>query len=1154
MLKNIQFYKGVLTLLIFLLSMSIVITIVAHNNGSTINDYLGISTSRVIIDDDVDLNVDTNYFTSAYGDFTYENQMALVADTVEQNINEMREGAVLLYNVDRALPLTNNEKDISVFGHASVDPVYKGASAGNIPTDSTYHTVTLDDALTHEGFNLNEALWTALENGSAERSTISVPNESSYFASASAAGSEEPISFYTALDYSWQSSYHDVAILTIAREGAEGRDLAMDDMDDDGVTTISSLALHQNERDLLQYLDQSFNKVIVLLNSPNQLEIEDMKPYVDAILYIGQPGQQGFTGVAEILTGSVNPSGRLADTYAVNSLSSPAVVNSGTRTPKYSNVDEINATIGSNELSSWMSFQAENIYIGYRYYETRYEDLILNQGGAESTVGSSTGGAWHYADEMSYPFGYGLSYTTFEQSLDEVRVTSDEVIVTATVENTGNVAGKSVVQVYVQTPYGDYEIQHGVEKSAIQLGGFAKTTILEPGETETLTVTVDKYLLASYDANNEEGYILSGGDYYFAIGDHVHDALNHILASKGATGMYDIDGHAVNGNADKAYKFSMPFDAAKYQTSSLGVVQNRFDDCNLNYWIEDAGTYLTRNDWAGTYPTTQTVVSVTEEMLDILDGDEYVKADDAPGLNQFIFNEQIGLQLVDMIGVPYEDTLWDTFIEQMTLSELAITTVQRYENPVNPSIGVPSFVVGDGDDSLGLDFPFKDNGETVPTMTYASKTILTGTFNVDLYQKRGNLMGEEGVWCKSMQNYNIGANLHRTPFGGRAYEYMSECPTLSYLASIPEVQAMEATGSHAAPKHFAGNDQEYHREGVACYFTEQAFREGSLRAFEGAIRVAKSGGVMQSFERLGVRYASSSYALNTNILREEWGWTGNIVTDAVFNAREGYKSHYVTMQASGTQQYCLDYGGWSGQTLKTYIIEHDDGHILGLMQQGAKDWYYGLANSPAMNGIPKNSHIEYARPLWSILTISVTTVLSVLTVGSSLLLILSAKRQHQEVSKTKHNMSMFIYRLSHKDIGLYMTMISILMGIVAMILYIVFLFKVNIAEQRNPWILVLMMLGILMLMLSTYVKDMLSDILSIGTIVLFITAIGLGMQYVLNNMADYIQGITMFGDSSVAKLQMMIVVFTVIMTLGIVISSFFKPISFKKTLNTEKTV
>ena len=972
----------------------------AVENAGYINNALGIVTGRVV---ETGEPGDTMYYKSRFGSFDDPKAVEkLLAAEFEQNINEMREGAALLKN-DGALPLADAVR-VSVFGHAAVDPAYQANSAGTKVTNTADNAVTLKMALENNGFVVNPGLWDGIAAGTAARGALNARGRMS--ASGSAQGSEENKAFYEALSNTWADDYKDAAIVVFAREGAEGTDLKMKDLDDDGVTVLSALALHQNERDLLEMVRASFDKVVVLLNSPNQMEVHEIQPYADAILFIGYPGHQGFTGVAEILRGTVNPSGKLADTYATSSLSAPSTVNSGTDTPQFTNLDYMTSKIGTEERAEYMSFQAENIYIGYRYYETRYADAVMGKGNATAAAGALPGASsWNYADEVQYPFGYGLSYTTFEQTLDSVTVGEDTITLKATVKNTGAVAGKSVVQAYAQTPYGAYEIEHKVEKSAIQLAGFAKTQLLAPGASETVTITVDKYLLASYDStahNGEGGYILSEGDYFLAIGEDSHDALNNVLAAQGYTA---ANGMTQDGNAKKAYKFSQSFDDQKFRLGDTGVaVSNQFADCDLNYWIPGAGVYLTRNDWAGTFPVAQTAVAATDDMLKILSGEWYQKPAGSPSFNEVAskFGKDSGLTLAIMKDVPLEDTeTWRQFIYQLQVEDLPNATAESFTCPAVGNLS-PSFSVGDGCDSVGGKIPTTVNGEpaTIASARYCSNPILTGTFNVDLYAGRGAMMGEDGLWSKFMINYNVGNDLHRTPFGGRSFEYMSECPTLNYLASIPQVEATEKTGSHAGPKHFVGNDQEFYREGVVCFFTEQAFREGNLRAFEGSVRVAKSGGIMQSFERLGLRWSSASYAMNTQVLRNEWGWTGAIDTDAApargeFDDHVGYKNHSAEVLSAGTQEWCLDGNAGHGNAVLNRAREEDDGHLLELLTDAAISWEYAISRSNLVNGMSATAKVIHVTPWWQNALTGAIIGSGVLTAGFCVLLVLSKLKKKE---------------------------------------------------------------------------------------------------------------------------------------------------------------
>lgn len=965
---------------------------IALDNSGNVNAALNSVTSIIVKDENAEQQ-DTIYHKTTVGDgtLTDANRAALWAEAYEQNVNEMKEGAALLKN-ESCLPLKADAR-ITLMGHATVQPLYDCMAAGTRVSYAPSHLISYVNAMKNAGFMVNEAMITALSD-----KTIATANR---VGRGSGKGVEEPISFYDAQRSTYQSDFKDAAILIFAREGAEGYDILMDDDDDAGgsASKISSLKLHKNEVDLLERARADFDKVIVLLNSPYQLEVEEIKKNADAILYIGAPGHRGFEAVAGILNGTVNPSGRLADTYAVNSLSAPAVVNSGTRSPEFTNLSEIHTKLGdpSNAASysesenvETVSVQVENIYIGYRYYETRYADCIYGGRGADNSAGSSVSGAWKYENEISYPFGYGLSYSDFKQTIVDFKQTNDEVEVTVKVENTSGPKGKSVVQLYAQTPYDEYEKTNGVEKSAIQLVGFGKTKKLTAGgESENIKITVDKYLLASYDQNKAEGYILSGGTYYFAVGESCHDALNNILDMQG----YD----SVKGDKTKARSYTQGMEIDKYKKSETGVVvTNRFEDRDLNYWKPNAATYISRKDWANTYPKAPTLVSANDKMIDALSGKWYKTTDKSSPYydwseearsSTLTYNDVAGkfqdkedelkITLPTLRETPVSDKIWYDFIYQMSIDNLAVATGENLSN--NP-VGTlaPGFNVGDGCDSgmvmRGYTVFDPETGDATAkndgmSLRYCSGSILAGTFNAEIHANRGRILGEEGLWAKHMMISGGGYDLHRTPFGGRNFEYKSECPTLTYFVSISETEAMEATGVHMAPKHFCSNDQETQREGHTVFMTEQAFREGSLRGFEGSLRVAGAGGLMSSFERIGMIWSSADYALNVEVLRGEWGFDGFILTDAskadsnVAND-DGYFNHYKEGFVGGTTNWCFDTDGVHGQEAIKYAKANNDGYLLSKVVDSAKYWLQAISSSPVINGIGTTDKIVPVTPGW----------------------------------------------------------------------------------------------------------------------------------------------------------------------------------------------
>lgn len=958
-MKRTRLWTGAASICSFLLVAAILVMNCMMGYAGTVNSALGIVTSKVVNENEA---ADTTYYESAYGDLNAENFQTLIQDTYEESVLEEEEGAVLLKNDNAALPLSDSETKITLFGHAVAQPLYKSSSAGSNGYKGEY-CIDLYSALENAGFSINDTLYNAYKNSDTARGTGAfdfMTQTTSEFSLG-----EESIDFYSdEIQNSWENDYNDVAVVMLAREGGEGTELLTEDPEG-----ISQLAIHQDEKDLLQMIRDSgkFKKTIVLLNSGNPMEVNWLDEYgVDACLWIGCPGQRGFEGVVNLLTGKANPSGSLTDTYAVDSLSSPAVVNGSGNNQNWANLDDVlkETTEGESDVS-WYTAQAEGIYIGYKYYETRYEDSVLGQGNASSDAGSSTDGAWNYTSEVIYPFGYGLSYTTFEEKLDSVTIDGENINVTVTVTNTGDTAGKKSVQIYAQTPYGTYEKTNKVEKSAVQLLNFDKTKMLEPGESETLTITCDKYLLASYDYVGAKGYIISGGQYYIAAGDNAHNALNNILAAKGASGMVTITGETTEGNAGNVYSWEEAFDKDSYKNSRYTgeEVTNQFEDCDLNYWQDGSVTYLSRSDWENTYPKEAVSVEASAEMVEVLNGEYYQKAEDAASVSDYTQGDNQDIPLAALIGADYNDELWDTYLNQFTIDELATLTADNFGTAEIASVGKPAVVVGDGPDGVGGTFDEKKYGDGRDDTCFPCENILAATFNKELMTNRGELMGEECLYLGMSTVWMPGGNLHRTPFGGRNFEYYSEDAVMNYLCEIPEVTAMEAKGVHAGIKHVVGNDQENNRMGISVFFNEQAFREGALRGCEGAVAAAEAKTLMHGFNRLGLVWCSASKALCTQVIGNEWGFVGQQETDAVASG-EPYKVHFASTLMAGTDTYCLDFSGTSSQAIVKQIKSTDDGDLLGKLREAAHDYLYAAVNSSLMNGYSVDSKVVSVTPWW----------------------------------------------------------------------------------------------------------------------------------------------------------------------------------------------
>ena len=1002
--KNLL-YRGLTSTSAFLLIVALFGTNCALDYTGTINSMLHTSSSKIV--DDGTSTEDTQYYKSKYGEMNADNLQKLIADTYQQSVNEESEGAVLLKNDNNTLPLQKNSR-ITLFGHAVVQPVYSPGGANSDAADDGQNVISLYDAMKSAGYAINDTLYQAYQKSATKRvasNSLTVPGgpkSDGKLAPPPQLG-EEKASFYTQeLQSSWADDYDDAAVIMLAREGGEDDEMMMKDPDG-----ISSLALHQEEKDLLKMVQSSgkFSKIIVLLNSAYPMEVDTLKDYgVNACLWIGDPGIRGFEGVADIIDGSVNPSGRLTDTYAASSLSAPAVVNASQNTQQWSNVDDVlNSGIVTDAAAnvSHTSVQAEGIYVGYKYYETRYEDAILNPAsGAAAKVGATQGSSWQYQNEVTYPFGYGLSYTSFTQKLDNVQYDqkTDTYTANVTVTNIGSTAGKSAVELYAQTPYGDYEKQNLVEKSALQLVGYGKTDTLKPGASATVKITVDRYLLASYDYTKTKGYILSAGDYYFAVGDNAHDALNNILAAKNATGMVDQDGNSVTGDAAKTYQWNLAsMDTTTYQDSAAGTkVTNQFADCDVNYWQPGTVTYLTRQNWADTYPVKATTVACTEDMMKILQGDTYTKPDNAPSVDSFTFSKNANLTLAAMKDVAYDDdATWNQYLDQMSLDELASQISDMFGTKEVESVGKPAFTEGDGTASVGESKYAEQYGDTRDVCLYPCSVVLAACWNQDLLQSRGEDMAEEAMYCNMPEFYTGGGDIHRTPFGGRNGEYYSEDSYVVYLDSAIELSAIQAKGIGAGIKHVAGNDQELYREGLAMFFNEQAFREGSLKAVEGVLSGDHTLVLMEAFNRLGLVWDSSSAALCTQVLRNEWGFKGQEETDGVVGS--AYKNHFSTSLTAGATTYCIDPGQSSSTAIVKEIKENNDGYLLSKLRDAVKNYHYALSRTILVNGISADSKIVHVTPWWQGTLYAVDGVFGVLTLLFFVLFVTASRKKQSAV-------------------------------------------------------------------------------------------------------------------------------------------------------------
>lgn len=897
-----------------------------------------------------------------------------------QALNEeiVGEGAVLLQN-DGVLPLAAGTK-LSLFSHSSVDMLVGGYTGGGL---------TLRSALESRGFGVNEKLWDFYTSDKC-KDYHRGPGSIAYGRDEDFSINECPLSVITAENGMEDSFSGTTAMFVWSRVVGEGRDMPRSMVRHTDIPEDQSknyLEPDSVELEILSYLNDHFDNVILLINSPAVMELGWAKeyPHITGVIQLGLSGTYGLNALADILAGNINPSGHLVDTIAYDAFSSPAAQNYG----DYQYVDEA----GNLTRYSYLTY-AEGIYVGYRYYETRYEDAVLGQGNA---------GDYDYDATVQYPFGYGLSYTTFEWSGFTVKDTGDGFEVSVTVKNTGDVAGKDVVEVYLQSPYTEYDKANGVEKSAVELAAYAKTGLLAPGESETVTASFTKEQLKAYDAKGAGTYILDAGDYYITAATDAHKAVNNILAAKGA---------AVEGDAAFTHTYTVSaFDADTYSKDSWSgaAINNLFDN--------EAGdaAYLTRADWVGTFPRHDGEVSSFPSTwgneINGEDGGSYVyvktataeeiaKLDSTDSLNPTpdseiaetpVYGAKNGLALIDLRGLDYDDPKWDDLLDELTEQDLkTLVNYSGYGTPALKSVQKP--YVLDADSATGLVFG------SVGGLTFNGAEVLAQTWNVELAERFGNFVGNDALLGGVTGWYCPAMNIHRTPFSGRNNEYYSEDPFMSGNVAAASMKAAAEKGMYTFIKHFALNDQENHRGdtegewGAATFANEQSIRQIYLRPFEMcmkcgtvAMNYVKDGQIasteiracqalMTSFNRLGYTWTGGHYGLITGILRNEWGFNGFIITDA------DTPTHMDPVQmikagADGKLNYAA-----------SYDLDTSDPVVYHYARQAAHHILYTAANSKIMNGampgskltgIPTDIMLRIGMTVVSVLVIALLTFFNV---------------------------------------------------------------------------------------------------------------------------------------------------------------------------------
>ena len=1043
-------------ILAVMLAAAIVVTVVTDMYAKPIDFYLGGGEMIVTKAEGTEDWEDDYYGTVTEAD---EEEIYRQANDVTERI--AGEGFVLLKNKGNALPLdtSSEEKNISAFGWSFSHPVYGGTGSGNVKTDTA---VTPQMGLENAGFSVNPTLAAAYDEWSKSNyytNAVNTLSGSTTTALMSAFGMgarvdiscdmrptiiygygnwdiiEAPVS---ALDMEQARGYADVALVMIGRQGGEQGDLPTNMGDDtfynrgDGIKYGYNpdkhyLELTDEEEALIAAVKaEDFEKIVVVVNSANAMELGELQndADIDAIILAPGPGQTGFNALGKILSGEVNPSGKTADIFAADFTKDPTFVNfADPKNYAYEAAAMQNAAAGKrngyNNITKENSYDSgffvqyeEGIYVGYRYYETA-ADI-----GKEGFV---------YENEVVYPFGYGLSYTSFEQEIVSSSLGGYTKTVEVRVKNTGETAGKSAVQLYVDVPYTDYDIANGVEKSTVSLVAFGKTGELAPGAEEIVTLTFTQDDLTSYDDTNAKAYILDEGDYIFTLRSDSHTVVEYDGEAQELT-WNNPDMKIYNEENDGARQSEMDAQDRVYD-GNYTPAANVFDDTLLSEEMAKMNM-LTRSDKFASMPDEPTEADRTASDALIAAVAKYNvqnhidSADEMPATGA-----QNGLSLIDMRGLDYDDEAWELLLDQLTVDEMeTLVTLSGFGTPQVDSVAMPQTQANDGPASASTTWAGFEGSLDVVTNAYTCEVTLGCTWNTELAEEMGVMLGREAMMVRNHSNnvpqagwYAPGVNLHRSPFGGRNFEYYSEDALLSGKMASATISGASSKGLYAMMKHFALNDQETYRSGwgyasnnaLFTWADEQTIRELYLRAFEIPVKEAtceiryiadENGtvetktiraalGVMTSFNAVGSTWAGAHEGMISGVLRSEWGFDGVVITDFKSPNRE-YMDADAMIRAGADVALCTE---------PLSLADSSSATAVSAMREAAHHLMYATVNSSAMNGLVPGTIVSYTMAPWRILVITIDVVIGAFVVAWVVLMVLRGidSKKHPENYKGK---------------------------------------------------------------------------------------------------------------------------------------------------------
>ncbi|MBP2435432.1 beta-glucosidase [Microbacterium amylolyticum] len=930
-------------ILAIVVAVVIVANVVIGQQRSAIESYMGTGSWEIENVPEAS-DWDVAYYESEYGNL--DDAKANSAALVERMAAE---GMTLVKN-EGALPLSAG--NVTLLGRGAADPVYGGSGSGGADTRDA---INIRAGIENGGFSVNDTVYAVLdgfaqnnapEDGGRTNIVMDKPEESNYVIG------EMPVDGYSDEARASFAEFNDAAIVVIGRGGGEGGDLATDmtPWDDRAEAGQHQLQLDQDEKDMLALAKENFDTVIVLINASTSMELGELHDDgdIDSILLVGSPGLNGFNALGRILSGEINPSGHTTDIYSRDFTADPTFVNVGDFS--YSNIDD-----------AYFVDYEEGIYMGYRYYETAAVEGFID-----------------YDDAVVYPFGYGLSYTDFAWSVEQERLgdVDGDIEVDVTVTNTGDVAGQDVVQLYYTAPY----TPGGVEKAHVVLGDFAKTSLLEPGEAETVTVSIPVEAMASYDWRGEGAYVLDEGTYELKI-----QTDSHRLA---------------DGTEPIEYVVDSTISYVDGRASDVVPATNLFDDMSEPF-VTGELTEFSRSDFAGTFPTAPE--NDEREANDtVIAGFEPYDAGTAAANSDAVMpttGASGDAQLIDLRGLDKDDPLWSDLLDQLTTDDMTSVLLSgAYNTAALPEIG--KIRTDDIDGPAG--FSSFINPDLWQGTAFPSNFLIAMTWNADIAHEMGVAAGNEALNMGVNGWYAPAVNIHRSPFAGRNFEYYSEDPVLSAKLATQVANGALEYGVYTFTKHYAMNDQEVNRVnglGIATWATEQATREIYLKAFEDLVKDVSGevpvlaedgtqsmaqiglGGMMSSFNLMGTTWAGGSHELMTGVLRDEWGFDGFVITD--FNL---YDFMYPDQGIAAGSDLMLTFDGYK------QMDDTSSAHAVTAMRTAMHNLLFTVANSNAMNGMAPGATLEYVMAGWEIAVIGITIALSLLILAGIAWVIIRVRR------------------------------------------------------------------------------------------------------------------------------------------------------------------